>query len=1147
MAFRTIGWILVLSSLARGQQTTTGPVPPPGVDRGIRYHKGGAASLAIIPGVPAYTWRHGCAPTAVGMVIGYWDGHGCPDLVDGDAGQQSNADPMIAEDGGDPRCAATRSDHYRDYACPIDDDRETYPDPLPDRSETGGAHEDNCLADFMGTSRSAKGLRYGASRYWDIPGAFVEYVNLVASAYRPRARNVRFSETAWDAYTAEIDAGRPVVLVVDIDGDGDTDHAVTGVGYDDVAMEYAVHDTWDTGVHWYAWREVASGDPWGVFGLTLFEVSPQSEGLNLYADPPAITLGRNESSNVAAVLLDAELNPIPGAGLHFAITRLDGLLSPSCGGHANDEGCATTDAKGRAIVNFWPTVDHGGTARIEVSAPGWPPAEIDIPIVDPKVEIRLTPNLVERGVDFARYDIEVQVRDAQTGEGVSGIPVRIRAAKDGANAGTFAEGATNRGNPITCQTDKYGEVEPEFHVTERGLYQLFVEASGSSVVIPVRVWPVDPPDREPAHRLPLSQEARVRWNPVRRDRIAVATQDGRLHTYDPLAGTKVCLFSEPDDSNDLCYDPTGNFVAVRDDHRIKIFGADDCGDGGRPFPLNDLEQGESMDWSKNGRWIATGTAADSGSYVHVYDAESGQLVFIDGSFTGGLVVRFSPDNRYLAVAQENGDVGIQIYATATWSTRFRHRGPRNVDFHGVAWSPGSDRCVFGDDDGNLHVLDVSRWDFEAIVSVAVRFGSVPLNDLSWSPDGLLVAAACPEQDGAVLIQAAGWELVHDLPHPGVESVAWSPDGRFVVTGGPGGDVGIWAIDMEPPRIDVTSPENGATVSASPATIVGRITEETYLRSATIRVNGGDSRPLSLDPRGFFAEMVDLEAGTNEVAIEATDLGPNVSRRILAITYAAGATLSIASEGCCGCTVDVDGVVHLLPYQKVHAAGSSVTLRVLDGAECEAASISGPADWSRGEAVALSLGQDVSLQIIGYPRPALTVPAHDDDGTYEVSWTGGAPGGPFELEEAQDPGMTVGLRSVYEGTGSRVLLTGRSDGSYYYRIRAKYDAGPGNWAMGSNPCRVCCWVHFVRGDVNATGRVDISDAVFALNYLFADGPEPTCLKTVDTDDDGAMTLSDPISILMYLFADGKAPAAPFDACGTDPSADAISCASFAPCP
>jgi len=260
--------ILVLvatgTSTVWAQQSTTGPKPPPGIDRGLRAAK---LTQTVIPGVPAYLWQHGCGPTAVGMVVGYWD-RIRTDLVPGSAGSQTAAvNTMIAEDNGNTACGAAFSDHYRDYSCPVDN----APGPLlTDRSQTGGAHASNCVGDFMRTSWSAAGNYYGWSWFDDVPPSFVNYVNLVAPGASPVAANYEFSSFSWSYYKAEINSGRPLVLLVDTDGDGGTDHFICAIGYDDVAMEYAVYDTWDTQIHWFAWRTIAYGVPWGIYGVTTF-------------------------------------------------------------------------------------------------------------------------------------------------------------------------------------------------------------------------------------------------------------------------------------------------------------------------------------------------------------------------------------------------------------------------------------------------------------------------------------------------------------------------------------------------------------------------------------------------------------------------------------------------------------------------------------------------------------------------------------------------------------------------------------------------------------------------------------------------------------------------------------------------------------
>jgi len=88
--------------------------------------------------------------------------------------------------------------------------------------------------------------------------------------------------------------------------------------------------------------------------------------------------------------------------------------------------------------------------------------------------------------------------------------------------------------------------------------------------------------------------------------------------------------------------------------------------------------------------------------------------------------------------------------------------------------------------------------------------------------------------------------------------------------------------------------------------------------------------------------------------------------------------------------------------------------------------------------------------------------------------------------------------------------------------------------------------FRRGDVNGDRSQDLGDPVMVLNYLFASGVPPTCLKAADSDDSGALELGDAISLLNYMFANGPAPKDPFAMCSIDPSPDALGCESYAGC-
>jgi hypothetical protein len=259
--------LCAFSPPALGQRITLGPVPPPGTDMGLLPP---SRAQVVLTDVPAYIWHHGCGPTATGMIIGYYDGEGYPDLVPGSAAAQTAAvNAMIADDSGHPDCSYPDGDHYQDYACPRDDSGPL----LPDRSQTGGAHGNNCVADFMRTSWSSVGNHYGWSWGSDVADAFNLYVQL-RTQYPAWAESKLISQFSWAAFKAEIDAGRPVGLLVDTDGDGQTDHFVPAIGYDSSNNYYACRNTWDTGVHWYDWSSIAAGNPWGIYLVTTYYFWP---------------------------------------------------------------------------------------------------------------------------------------------------------------------------------------------------------------------------------------------------------------------------------------------------------------------------------------------------------------------------------------------------------------------------------------------------------------------------------------------------------------------------------------------------------------------------------------------------------------------------------------------------------------------------------------------------------------------------------------------------------------------------------------------------------------------------------------------------------------------------------------------------------
>jgi hypothetical protein len=106
-----------------------------------------------------------------------------------------------------------------------------------------------------------------------------------------------------------------------------------------------------------------------------------------------------------------------------------------------------------------------------------------------------------------------------------------------------------------------------------------------------------------------------------------------------------------------------------------------------------------------------------------------------------------------------------------------------------------------------------------------------------------------------------------------------------------------------------------------------------------------------------------------------------------------------------------------------------------------------------------------------------------------------------------------------------------------------------WGSGADMGAYEYYGHrFIRGDTNADKKVNISDAIFLLRYLFGAGSTPTCLDAADANDDGRVNMSDAMATLQSLFvpSGSPAPVLPFT-CEIDLQEDALTCDWYPSCP
>jgi hypothetical protein len=216
----------------------------------------------IIPGVPAYLSRHGSGPTAAAMVLAYHDAHGFPELLPGNAAVQTDQVNL----------AIASMEHYNDYCLPLD----APPTILPDKSELPEEerHPDNCLADHCLTSRSLYGNYYGQTKNMDLKPGIEDFVRS-GGRYIATAATYPFAQVDWTTIRNEVLSNRPMVFLLDADGDSLEDLFVTVLGfYTENGINYfGCFNTLDRDLHWHEYRRAERGVPGGVVSVHIMAIS----------------------------------------------------------------------------------------------------------------------------------------------------------------------------------------------------------------------------------------------------------------------------------------------------------------------------------------------------------------------------------------------------------------------------------------------------------------------------------------------------------------------------------------------------------------------------------------------------------------------------------------------------------------------------------------------------------------------------------------------------------------------------------------------------------------------------------------------------------------------------------------------------------
>jgi hypothetical protein len=287
------------------------------------------ASAVAVKGVPKSTWTYGCAATAGGMIFGYYDRNGYPDMY---TGRKSKGVAPLRNLGRRTNLIATKKGRGKNGSFGHVDDYWTgYGQSGPDPYVINGRQEHtwDCVADFLGTNQwkwdfygddgiidfnidgSTALWAYntsGEKLYDYVPSAsaglpqtsFCHGLKLYAESrgysvsenYTQKIDTLFEDGFSFEDFQDEIDAGCPVVIQLQ-------GHSMVGVGYDDADSIIYVHDTWDNRLHWMEWGQSYAGmthiavtvlhlDVPSVEGLTEIALQPSGQMFTI-PEPAVIT------------------------------------------------------------------------------------------------------------------------------------------------------------------------------------------------------------------------------------------------------------------------------------------------------------------------------------------------------------------------------------------------------------------------------------------------------------------------------------------------------------------------------------------------------------------------------------------------------------------------------------------------------------------------------------------------------------------------------------------------------------------------------------------------------------------------------------------------------------------------------------------
>lgn len=178
---------------------------------------------------------------------------------------------------------------------------------------------------------------------------------------------------------------------------------------------------------------------------------------------------------------------------------------------------------------------------------------------------------------------------------------------------------------------------------------------------------------------------------------------------------------------------------------------------------------------------------------------------------------------------------------------------------------------------------------------------------------------------------------------------------------------------------------------------------------------------------------------------------------------------------------------------------------------------------------------ITLRIVVLASPAPNIPellvpetgatTGNQQPAFAWSSTAGS-GGHYTFEYARDLGFTNTVTTVSNITDTTyVPPIPLANGVWFWHVSATNSQGYTSQYQGDPFILTVDTTQMAyRGDANGDGTINVSDAVYIINYVFVGGAAPNPMIAGDPNCDTAVNVSDAVYLINYIFVGGPAPCA-----------------------